>query len=205
MENDLFERLHRGGDANGGRVFEGLAFSRLVLFDRGVEGFAQFGLGFGIGSGGAGDVARGDGFTGHVAEAGLRGFAKAVEVDAVDGIDLGLAGLGGHAGGGVVVRLGGAALFERRLRSSRFLLGRFGAIEGALVLHALGIKRLGRLDVLGLFDLGEELVDGKFGFAGASRLGGHGAGSSSAEQVRQENPKMGVLSRNVSRGTKTSH
>ncbi|MNY59143.1 hypothetical protein D3C86_1955550 [compost metagenome] len=100
--------------------------------------------------------------------------------------------------------LGGAAFFEGGLRSCCFLFRRLGTIEGALVLHALGIKRLIGDEVLRLFDLGEELVDGKFGFAGASRLGGHGAGSSSAEQIGQENPKMGVLSRNVSRETERS-
>jgi hypothetical protein len=115
-----------------------------------------------------------------VAKAGLRRFAHAVKVDAVDGVDLGLADARRHAGGGVVVGFCGAALFERGLGSSRFLLGRIGAIEGALVLHALGIERLGRGDVLGLLDLGKEVVDGEFGLAGAGRFGGHGALARSA-------------------------
>src|SRR5690606_24824459 len=97
------------------------------------------------------------------------GFAKAVEIDAVDRVDLGLAGLFRHAGGGVVVRLGGAALFQRREFG---LLRRLGAVEGALVLHALGIKGLAGLQILGLFDFADEIVNGKFRLARTGGLGG---------------------------------
>src|SRR5690606_16680686 len=85
-----------------------------------------------------------------------------------------LAGLFRHAGGGVVAGLGGAALFQRAelgLFFGSFL--RLGAVEGALVAHALGVKGLAGGDILGLLDLAEEIVDVKFGLAGPAGLGGH--------------------------------
>ena len=127
---------------------------------------------------------------GLVAEAGLLGLAEA-EVDAVDGVDLGLVHARRHAGGGVVVGLGGAALFEGGLLGFGLARGLFGvggvgggllvgAVEGALVAHALGIERLVGGQVLGLLDLAEEIVDGKIGFAGTCRFWGHGALARSA-------------------------
>ena len=116
-----------------------------------------------------------------MAEAGLRAFAHAREIDAVDGVDLGLAGLGGHAGDGVVAGLGGAALFERGLGLGGLCLGLLGVlaglgfvlgdlagghVHGALVAQALLRQALIGHHVLGFLDLAEEVVDGKFGFAG---------------------------------------
>jgi hypothetical protein len=61
VEDDLFQRLHRGGDADGLGVFQRLVLAGLVLLHRGIERFAQLGLGLGIGGGGAGNVAGGEG------------------------------------------------------------------------------------------------------------------------------------------------
>src|SRR5690606_17857102 len=60
VENDLLERLHRGGDADRGGARNVFALPGLVLLHRGVEGLAHLGHGFGIGGGGAGNIAGGD-------------------------------------------------------------------------------------------------------------------------------------------------
>jgi hypothetical protein len=49
-----------------------------------------------------------------------------------------------------------------------------GTVEGALVAHTLGVKRLIGRHVLGLLDFAEEIVDGKISFAGTCGLVGHG-------------------------------
>jgi len=123
-----------------------------------------------------------------VAKAGLGGLAHALEIDAVDGIDLGFRRFGGHAGDGVMAGFGSAALFQRGLLFGGVLERLFGIqthllgiggdllvgpIQRALIAHALGIERLGSCDILGLLDLAEEVVDGEVSFAGAGGFIGH--------------------------------
>ncbi len=189
MQDDLLERLDRGGDAHGLGVFQAFALARLGLFGGVGQRAADLGEGLGVLGGLVAQLGGGD-----MAEPGLRGFAQAIEIDAIDGVGLGFGGARRHAGDGVVAGFGGAALFQGGqlalgglLGLGGFLgsggLGRIGGgcgglvgtIHPHLVAHALGIKRLAGGKVLGFFDLAEEIVDRKLSFAGARGFVGHGS------------------------------